>query len=122
MFSLFGSVRSARGASEASGGGAGFNAWRRGSRRSKSTGVFRSNGSPFSLSLMSAPSPEFAASPKLAVRRRPLRRREAPHALGGGQELGGPVRLVGRDRLRQLRDRLRQALLGREVTVSFVHH
>jgi hypothetical protein len=56
MFSLFGSDRSALAASEASSAMSGFSAWRASSRLRKSTGVFRSNGSPFSLSLMSAPS------------------------------------------------------------------
>jgi hypothetical protein len=56
MFSLLGSDRSAFAASEASNATSGFNAWRASSRLRKSTGVFRSNGNPFSLSLMSAPS------------------------------------------------------------------
>src|SRR5438093_8863357 len=118
MLSLFGAERSARAASEASSATSGFSAWRASSRLRKSTGVFRSNGSPFSLSLMSAPSPWFAyagTSPELAFhRRRPVRRGEATHSLGVRQEVGDEavcrLGLVGRDHVRQLRDRLRQAL------------
>src|SRR5512134_3529141 len=127
MFSLLGSDRSARAASEASSATSGLSAWRASSRLRKSTGVFCSIGSPFSLSLMSAPSPVFAAlapSPQLAVRRGPFHRREALHALAVRQEVGeDAVRhrgLVGRYRVRQRRDRLPQVLLGRELPVALI--
>src|SRR3989454_11774422 len=82
MFSLFGSDRRARAASEASSATSGFSAWRASSRLRKSTGVFRSNGSPFSLSLMSAPS-----SAELPARRgRPPG--EATQPPREGQQLG----------------------------------
>src|SRR5213592_1068706 len=116
MFSLFGSERRARAASEASSATSGFSAWRASSRLRKSTGVLRSNGSPFAWSLMSAPSPEFARpSSQLAARQRLVRRREALHALAVRQEGSEHAvrhrRLVGRDRVRQRRDRLPEVLL-----------
>src|ERR1041384_814872 len=99
MFSLLGSERSARAASEASSATSGFNAWRASSRLRKSTGVFRSNGSPFSLSLMSTPSARVRYArplPQLAVRRRAVHRREPTQALGVRQELGeDAVRRLG---------------------------
>src|SRR5262249_33104595 len=91
MFSLLGSDRSARAASEASSATSGFSACRASSRLRKSTGVFRSNGTPFSLSLMSAPSRlvrSGGSSSQLAVLVDALEPREALHALGVGQQLG----------------------------------
>src|SRR5436190_8327003 len=113
MFSLLGSERSARAASVASSATSGLSAWRASSGLRKSTGVLRSNGSPFSLSLMSAPSPEFAApapSSQLAVCRRPFQRCKPLHAFvvrqQRGEDLRRYARLVGRHRAGQLRDRL----------------
>src|SRR5215831_3518288 len=115
MFSLFGSERSARAASDASSATSGWSAWRASSRLRKSTGVLRSNGSPFSLSLMSAPSPWFAPRPLAQLR---FRRRVALHALGVRHQLGeeGLPRapLVLRDHVREPGDGLREPLFGRE--------
>src|SRR5512147_2973187 len=55
-FSLFGSVRSACAASDASSAVTGFTAWRASSRLRKSSGVLRSEGSPIFFSLISPPS------------------------------------------------------------------
>jgi hypothetical protein len=55
IFSLFGSVRSACAASDASSAATGFTAWRASSGLKKSNGFFRNEGSSVFLSLIVAP-------------------------------------------------------------------
>ena len=143
IFSLFGSVRRACAASDASSAATGFTAWRASSRLRKSSGVFRNEGSPFFFSLIVPPSPWAHHRPRapvdsarmphdLAAPRRGTLTASSPRPRTGSPappaaaapspRLVLPVAFVGRQHVRHLGDRLRQALVGGQVALAAVHH